>query len=197
MPTPSLDADKNRLRQTMMRVLESISTHDALAAGEAVSDRLASWSHWRSSSVIALFSTLPGEVDTRPLIERAWREGKQLLLPRMLEGRTLEFAVVDDIESLRPGRFGVLEPDQGCPVLQIRADAIVFVPGCAFDREGGRLGRGSGYYDRALAACGDSSGRPRFMGLGFERQIVSAVPMDSLDIRMDGVATERDLFEVE
>ena len=197
MPTPSLDADKNRLRQAMVRSLESISTHDALSAGEAISDRLANWSYWRSSSVIVLFATLPGEVDTRPLIERAWREGKQLLLPRMLEGRTLEFAAVDDIGSLQPGRFGVLEPDLGCPVLQIRADAIVFVPGCAFDREGGRLGRGSGYYDRALAACGDASGRPRFVGLGFERQIVPSVPMDSLDIRLDGVATERDFFEVE
>lgn len=180
-----------------MRALESISKGDALAAGEAVSDRLSSWSHWHSSSVVVLFATLPGEVDTRPLIERTWREGKQLLLPRMLEGRTLEFAAVDDIGSLQPGRFGVLEPGRECPVLQIGADAILFVPGCAFDREGGRLGRGSGYYDRALAACGDSSGRPRFIGLGFDCQIVPSVPMDSLDMRMDGVATERDLFEVE
>jgi 5-formyltetrahydrofolate cyclo-ligase len=197
MQTPSLDAEKSRLRRTMMRRLESISRHEALAAGEAISVRLASWSSWRSSSVVALFATLRGEVDTQPLIERAQREGKQLLFPRMLEGRALEFAVVDEIGSLQPGRYGVLEPDRRCPVLRMHTHAIVFVPGYAFDREGGRLGRGAGYYDRALAACGDSSGRPRFIGVGFDSQVIPNVPMNSLDMRMDGVVTEVGFFEVE
>ena len=197
MPTQTLDADKNQLRQSMMRMLESVSAHDALAAGEAISVRMASWSNWRSTSVIALFATITGEVDTRPLFERAWREGKQLLLPRMLESRTLEFAVVDDIGSLHPGRYGVLEPGRRCPALPVPSDAIIFVPGRAFDRAGGRLGRGAGYYDRALAACVTRSGRPRFIGLGFERQIVPSVPMNPLDMRMDGLMTERDFFELE
>ena len=181
----------------MAEVLASISVHEALAAGEAISSRLEDWSSWRSSSVIALFATLPGEIDTQPLIELARRDAKRLLFPRMLAGRTLEFAVIEKSESLRPGRYGVLEPDRRCPVQRMHADAIVFVPGRAFDRQGGRLGRGAGYYDRALAGCGDSSGRPRFIGVGFASQVVSSVPMNSLDMRMDGVVTERGLFEVE
>jgi len=197
VPTPSLDAEKKRLRQAMAQLLASISVHEALAAGEAISSRLEDWSSWRSSSVIALFATLPGEIDTQPLIELARRDGKRLLFPRMLAGRTLEFAVVEKSESLRPGRYGVLEPDRRCPAQRMHADAIVFVPGRAFDRHGGRLGRGAGYYDRALAGCGDSSGRPRFIGVGFASQLVSSVPMNSLDMRMDGVVTERGLFEVE
>lgn len=197
MPTPSLDAQKKRLRQAMAQRLASIPVHEALAAGEAISSRLENWSSWRSSSVIALFATLPGEIDTQPLIELARRDGKRLLFPRMLAGRTLEFAVVEKIGSLRPGRYGVLEPDSRCPARTMRADTIVFVPGRAFDREGGRLGRGAGYYDRALAGCGDRSGRPRFIGVGFESQVVSFVPMSSFDTRMDSVVTEMGLFEVE
>ena len=197
MPAPSLDAQKKRLRRSMTRALESISAQQALAAGEAISDRLADWSSWRSSSVVALFATLRGEVDTQPLIELARRDGKQLLFPRMFAGRTLEFAVVEKIGSLRPGRYGVLEPDSRCPARPMRADTIVFVPGRAFDREGGRLGRGAGYYDRALAGCGDRSGRPRFVGVGFESQVVSFVPMSSFDTRMDSGVTEMGLFEVE
>jgi 5-formyltetrahydrofolate cyclo-ligase len=115
----------------------------------------------------------------------------------MRDGRTIEFAVVEEMESLRPGRYGVREPDSQCPVQPMGADAIVLVPGCAFDRAGGRLGRGAGYYDRALAACEDKAGRPRFIGIGFERQVVPLVPMSSLDIRMDGIATEMGFFLLE
>lgn len=197
VPTLSLDIKKKRLRRTMTRALESVSACEALAAGEAIADRLAGWSRWRSSPGVALFATLGGEIDSRPLIELAQQNGKRLLFPRMLEGRMLEFAVVDEIESLRSGRYGVLEPDRRCPAQRMHVDEIIFVPGYAFDREGGRLGRGAGYYDRGLAIYGDGLGRPRFIGIGFERQVVSAVPMDSLDVRMDGVTTEAGLFEVE
>ena len=90
----------------------------------------------------------------------------------------------------------MLEPDLLCPAQQLHADTIVFVPGVAFDREGGRLGRGAGYYDRVIAGCEESSGRPRFIGVGFGSQVIEAVPMDSLDMRMDGVVTEAGLIEV-
>lgn len=181
----------------MLAEAESISAQDALAAGKAISKRLADWSSWRSSSVVALFATLRGEIDSQPLIELARRDGKQLLFPRMRDGQTLEFAVVEEMESLRPGRYGVLEPDLQCPVQPMTADTIVLVPGCAFDRAGGRLGRGAGYYDRVIAGCRDTEVRPRFIGVGFESQVIEAVPMKSLDMRMDGVVTEIGLFEVE
>jgi len=194
VPTPSLDAQKKRLRQIMLAEAESISAQDALAAGKAISKRLADWSSWRSSSVVALFATLRGEIDSQPLIELAQRDGKQLLFPRMRVGQTLEFAVVEEMESLRPGRYGVLEPDLNCPVQPMTADTIVLVPGCAFDRAGGRLGRGAGYYDRALTSSWDQAGRPRFIGVGFERQVVASVPMSSFDVQMDGIVTEAGLF---
>ena len=69
------------------------------------------------------------------------------------------------------------------------------VPGLAFDRGGGRLGRGAGYYDRALSDAPKSTGasatdRSHRFGIGFELQIVSSVPMGRYDVRMDGVWTE-------
>ena len=196
MPISSLDAEKKRLRLSMKATLESISTKEAAAAGEAISNRLAGWSSWRSSLVVALFATLPGEVDTQPLIELARRDGKQILFPRIHARGTIEFAVVEEAASLQPGRYGVLEPDLQCPTLQLDAHTIVFVPGIAFDRAGGRLGRGAGYYDRVIAGCEESAGRPRFIGAGFDKQVIEAVPMNSRDMRMDGIVTETGLFEV-
>jgi len=196
VPISSLDAEKKRLRLSMKTTLQSISTKEALAAGEAISNRLAGWSNWRSSLVVALFATLPGEVDTQPLVELARRDGKQILFPRIHARRRIEFAVVEETGSLQPGPFGVLEPDLRCPARQLDAHTIVLVPGVAFDRDGGRLGRGAGYYDRVIAGCEKSSGRPRFIGVGFDNQVIEAVPMNSLDMRMDGIVTETGLFEV-
>ena len=115
----------------------------------------------------------------------------------MRVGQALEFAVVEKMKSLQPGRYGVLEPDLRCPVQPMTADTIVLVPGCAFARAGGRLGRGAGYYDRVIQACRDAEGRPRFIGVGFESQVIEAVLMKSLDMRTDGGVTEIGLFEVE
>jgi 5-formyltetrahydrofolate cyclo-ligase len=181
----------------MAQARASISAGRALAVGEAIADRLEDWPSWRSSAVVALFATLSGEIDTQPLVELARRDGKRILFPRMLEGRTLDFAVAEDIGSLRPGRYGVREPDHQSRVETPAANAIVFVPGVAFDRKGGRLGRGAGYYDRALAVLAGQSRRPQFVGVGFESQIVPSVPMDSHDRRMDVVVTETGIFAVD
>jgi 5-formyltetrahydrofolate cyclo-ligase len=191
---PSLDARKERLRQTMQGMCASFSAEQALSAGEAISDELSAWSGWLTASVVAVFATLPGEVDTRPLTQLVLREGKRLVFPRMVAGSTLEFALVEDPESLRPGRYGVLEPSRKNPALSIGGDAVVCVPGLAFDRAGGRLGRGAGYYDRALAVSRGTGGRPRMIGVGFARQIVESVPMGPLDVRMDAIFTEAGLL---
>lgn len=175
----------------MQGLLARVSPEDALAAGKAIANQLSECPSWSVSNVVALFSSLPGEIDTQPLFARSRRAGKRLLFPRMLAGNTLEFAVVEKVESLRSGRYGVLEPDETCRVHPLDGDAIVFVPGLAFDRRGGRLGRGAGYYDRALAACENRNGRPRFVGVAFESQLIESVPMETRDIRMDCVVTER------
>lgn len=197
MAIPSLDARKKRLRQAMRGVCASFSAEQALSAGEAISDELSAWSGWSTASVVAVFATLPGEVDTRPITQLVLRDGKRLVFPRMLAGSTLEFVVVEDPESLQPGRYGVLEPDRKNPALSIGGDTVVCVPGLAFDHAGGRLGRGAGYYDRALAVSERTSGRPRLIGVGFARQIIESVPTGPLDVRMDVVVTEAGLLQVE
>lgn len=70
---------------------------------------------------------------------------------------------------------------------------LVLVPAVGFDRHGVRLGRGAGFYDRALADL-RKCGRVYAVGLAFECQVVSALPADSWDERVDGIVTERRLI---
>jgi 5-formyltetrahydrofolate cyclo-ligase len=108
------------------------------------------------------------------------------LLPRVVAGR-LEFAAVDDLATLETGRFGVLEPGAASSPVELTPSDLVFVPGVAFDRDGGRLGRGGGHYDRAFPSAPSA---PVLVGVGFSLQLIERVPMGPLDRRVDGVITE-------
>ena len=180
---------KRALRTRARARLAAIEASRAAAAGERIAAVAAAEPSWRAAATIAVFKAIPGEVDTLPLARLAWVAGKRVLLPRVVED-ALVFHVWTQGDSLAPGALGVLEPDAGAPVVAIGAADLVFVPGLAFDRAGGRLGRGAGYYDRALAGLGARAGSPPLVGLGFALQLVDDVPMTSLDVRLDGLVTE-------
>jgi 5-formyltetrahydrofolate cyclo-ligase len=144
---------------------------------------------------VGLYAPLPDELSTE-LIERAAREaGKRVALPRMQPGRRLEFVWNRSFEDLRPGRYGVLEAPAGGELASLGELGLLVVPGVAFDRAGGRLGRGAGYYDRALAARVGSG--PHRFGFAESSQIVEEVPMEEFDQRMDAVVTAREIIRRE
>ncbi len=122
-------------------------------------------------------------------------------LPRAAGGGALEFCEVLHWEDLHPGRYGVPEPPEGAKRVSLARSAVVVVPGVAFDRRGGRLGRGQGFYDRALrAARGEPRGEgagPFVVGLAVSSQLLEEVPVESHDESMDAVVTEREIARVE
>jgi 5-formyltetrahydrofolate cyclo-ligase len=192
----SLPSEKPLLRKRMRAALAPVSEQQARSAGHRIADALVLTPEWANAPRIALFANLPGEVDTGPIWAAAREAFKTTLFPRIIPGRRrLEFAIVADATDLSPGQFGVLEPLPRCEIMPLDAATLVLVPGLAFDHRGGRLGRGAGYYDRALAGApareGDEAqARPCRFGIGFELQIVSSVPMGPHDVRMDAVWTE-------
>ncbi len=97
------------------------------------------------------------------------------------------FARAERVEELRPGRYGVREPAATAAVEALGSDVLVLVPGVAFDESGGRLGRGRGIWDRALA---DARGAVVF-GVGYELQVVERIPREAHDRPMDALVTER------
>ncbi|WP_342564523.1 5-formyltetrahydrofolate cyclo-ligase [Paenibacillus sp. FSL R7-0345] len=137
------------------------------------------------------------ELDSRPLIDGAWAAGCTVLLPRVIQATgMMSLHPVNSWKELAPGAYGILEPAAASADSEGRLPRpdIIFVPGLAFDRRGGRLGYGRGYYDRLRArldAEAPLQGRdPLWIGLAFGRQIVEEVPMDDHDAYMDMVITE-------
>lgn len=134
---------------------------------------------------VALYAALPDELPTRPLFEALAAQGCQRLLPRLDHG-ALVFVPISAWEELVPGALGVPEPPPSRAPLALQAGDVAMVPGVGFDREGNRLGRGGGHYDRAFAA-----NAPWLLGVCFQLQLVAHVPHGSQDRPMDAIVTER------
>jgi 5-formyltetrahydrofolate cyclo-ligase len=189
-----LAAAKRRLRRAMAERRCQVSRVEAETAGRAVAELVAAESRVRSAARVALYAALPDELPTRVLFERLGELGVARLLPRIRRGE-IEFAAVERWDDLCRGVFDVPEPPDDRAPLELGAGDVAIVPGVAFDARGNRLGRGKGYYDRALSGTGRS--RPHLIGACFALQIVSSVPHDSRDHPMDAIVTETSLCWVE
>ncbi len=136
---------------------------------------------------VGLYATFGSELDTTPLFTGLRGRGLVVCYPRCA-GQRLLFVPATDLASLASGAYGIPEPP-GEPLALERLDAVI-VPGLAFDRRGGRLGYGGGYYDRTLASLGACR-----IGLGFSMQIVDLLPADGHDVPLDAIVTEAGVIE--
>lgn len=161
-------------------------------AAAAVCANVLSLPAFSNASCVAMFASLPDEVSTRPLFEAARSDGKRCLFPRVIGPGALEFAGLERWEELRSGRYGVPEPPEGTAPAPLSEAEVVLVPGVAFDALGGRLGRGGGYYDRALSRL--DRGSSLVIGIALAGQIVSQVPRGPHDETVQVVVTEREVL---
>ena len=144
------------------------------------------------------YISVRGELNTRPILERAAAEGKTIALPVTVtsacEGRMVFRALPNgDFDRLTPARFGIPEPDESCPVLSGAdlASALILVPALAFDEAGYRLGWGGGYYDRFLDNLREADIPVATVGLVFSACRAELLPRESHDIPVHTVIDER------
>lgn len=137
---------------------------------------------FRAANTILLYHSLKDEVDTHAFI-RKWSREKRILLP-VVTGDDLELRLYTGPEDLTVGAYGIEEPT-GALFTDYSAIDLIVVPGVAFDRDGNRLGRGKGYYDRLLPRIPSAYK----IGICFPFQVVDEVPAEPFDIRMDEIIT--------
>lgn len=155
--------------------LQSTQSAEILAALEA-------HPAFRAAGTVLLYHSLPDEVDTHGFIAR-WMDRKRLLLP-VVHGDGVLLRQCSNATALAMGRYGIAEP-QGQDFTDYAAIGLAVVPGVAFDRQGNRLGRGKGYYDRLLPYLPTAYK----IGICFPYQLVNDIPTDAHDIRMDEIIT--------
>ena len=186
--TPS---DKARLRALLRRRRKGLGTVAQEAAAQAIADHIEQLPVWSGARHIALYFAADGEIDTAALGARGRATGKQLYLPVIRDDDSLEFARWDNGIALHPNRYGIPEPPAACARCETRDLDIIFMPLVGWDRRGGRLGMGGGFYDRSLRGREGAV----LVGLAHSCQEVEEVPLDPWDARLDYIATEAALHK--
>lgn len=143
---------------------------------------------YRRARDVALYWPADGEPDIRGLARHARLRGKRLYLPVVGHAGSMRFAPWRDGSRLRRNRYGIPEPTSRRKTSAAQLDLVV-MPLVAFDWRGHRLGRGGGYYDRAL--CRQRRRRPLLVGAAFAFQQAPQIPAMPWDIPLDLVVTER------
>jgi len=145
----------------------------------------------RPGETVSLFWPIRDEIDPRGIFPTVVARGGRIALPAILD-RRLVFRAYTEKEALEAGTFGTRHPGALSPEL---VPDIIVAPLAAFDRHGGRLGYGRGYYDGVIARLKQDGHAPRLAGLAFACQEVEEVPMEAHDVRLPVIATEDGLIE--
>lgn len=173
---------KRKFRKEIRSRLVKQSNQQRLRKSRLIKKRLFNLAEFKRAKCVMFYIATDEEVETRFMILEAQKIGKRIAVPVILrKEKKIIASLIEDMEKeLAPGPYGVLQPQSKHirPIPHKSIDLVV-VPGVAFDKEGRRLGRGGGYYDKFLARL--PLGIPR-IGLAFDFQVLKDLPVLSHDI---------------
>lgn len=180
--------NKALLREKYKKIRKEIIDKDLKS--KEISNRLINSEIYKNSKIIALYSNLLSEVNTKDLITHSLNNNKIVALPRVIDKYNMNFYRINSIEDLNnTGSFGIKEPINDNLITNID---LIIIPGLCFDYNNNRLGFGRGYYDRYLFN-NDSVYK---IGLCFDEQILKddIIEVDKYDIKMDLILTDKQLI---
>lgn len=184
MTSSRLKRAKRHVRREVLAARDGIPASERRALGELVTERFLTLPEVERAATVMVFWSFGSEVPTARVIERLAARGTTVALPR-IEGSELvpvRYAPGDPTETTV---FGAEEPLRGARISPATLD-VVAVPAVAFDRRGGRIGYGGGYYDRLLRGLGAFT-----VGLAFGVQVLDEeLPAGTFDRHVDAVVTE-------
>jgi 5-formyltetrahydrofolate cyclo-ligase len=176
-----------------MKAILAATPPSAIAEASASACRaVCQLSEFLSAGVVMLYLPLPKELDPRQIVLSAWQADKIVLVPKVdwRHKRIIAMQCDSLTDNLAPGRYGILEPISGTtwPVEKID---FILTPGLAYDRNGNRLGRGAGLYDRFLS---DKMRKAVACGAALAEQVVDSVPINKDDYPVDMLVTDREVI---
>lgn len=184
---PTKSETRRRLRDLLAAIPADVRHTRSLAACSLI----ASTPEFAAARVVMLYLAMVQELDTASLALRCWQAGKTVVVPKVSwdQKRMMPVEIASLTTDITTTGTGVREPAVGNPMPVDMVD-LVIVPGLGFSRQGYRIGRGMGFYDRFLA---QSDFHGVSCGLCFEDQVVDSLPLQPHDVPLALLATDRSL----
>lgn len=174
--------DKKELRKQIRNRKRQFTNNELEELSLPVINRLLSMPEIADSQTILMYYSLPDEVYTHDAVEVLARQGKTVLLPKVIDGENMEIRVYRNKEDLAEGSYGIMEP-KGQLFTDYGKITTAVIPGMSFDSNNNRLGRGKGYYDRFLKKIPLAYK----IGVCFDFQKEKDIPHEENDVKMDTV----------
>ncbi|KAJ0400103.1 hypothetical protein ATCC90586_005124 [Pythium insidiosum] len=209
---PTAAAAKKAMRQRIAASLRAVEDAEITRQSEAIAARIVALPAFQQAATLSVYLHMPKEASTRALLLAAFHHGKKVYVPKITGKNAEDMAMLhaldlEDIDAFPKDKWKIPDPPLTYASGEPRGDAIdaldldlVLMPGVAFDRRGGRLGHGKGYYDSFLRRLADRSeaagrtSRPIKVGLCLTDQLVDAVPLSPHDRMLDMVVTPDELI---
>lgn len=186
------DKEKAVIRKEKVNLRKNLSKADAAELSAAICRRILESGEYKRAGILLIYNAVNGEADLSAIAENAQREGKTVAYPLCLEGGRMAALVPESAEAFTAGAYGIPEPDiKRSKELAPKEIEMVVCPLTAFDENCRRLGMGGGYYDRYLPKCENAV----IAAAAYEFQKTEEVPSEELDISVDMVFTEKDVYK--
>lgn len=185
---------KAALRARALAQRDALGGDERRRANMAITARVLALLARSGPAVVLAYASFGSEFSTADFIGAVLDAGHTLALPRIdRETRRLGlYRVSEPAAQLVAGRWGIAEPDPArCAAVDLSSLDFVLVPGVVFDRAGGRIGYGGGFYDKLFADCGAQGRTPLKVAPAFACQVVDTVPVEPHDVPVDHVVTEQ------
>lgn len=188
----STASSRQQIRQAVRQSRRLLTPDQQALFAQQACERIIAHPRIIGAESVAVFLSFDGELDTSPLIQQLWQQGKRVYLPVLhpfRAGHLLFLHYAPDTELVR-NRLKIMEPRLDVrQVLPLPQLDILLTPLVAFDRHGQRLGMGGGFYDRTLQYRNQMSRGPYPIGLAHDCQQVDALPVESWDIPLPEIIT--------
>ncbi len=154
---------------------------------------------FKTAKTVMCYLSFGSEVDTKLIIDECFEQGKTILIPiimRNTDASTYMEAsqLIDYNEDLAPGTMGILEPiASAIRIKDPKTIDLIIIPGLAFDRQGNRLGYGSGYYDYFLGRLRDDCNQ---IAITFSFQLIDHIPTQKHDMKVRNIITQKGLNHI-
>lgn len=178
--------DKPSARTHFSSLRSSIPEEQRLIKSKKICQKISNTEFFLKCDTLLLYFPIKAEPSLLPLLEKAFSLGKAIAFPiSVKENYTLDFRVIQSLEDLTVGAYGICEPNKNAPTAKITDKTLCIVPALSFDEKGMRLGYGKGFYDRFLK---DFSGYS--IGITYSELFCKSLPFDKNDIPVDKVITD-------
>ncbi len=176
---------KKELRAMVSAKKKLLSREEIESYSKKVCDILIQQPFYKSAKVIYPYLAYNQEIITTPLIEQAWRDGKEVAVPKTGDDRSMEFIRIRSFDNVELGYCDIPEPVSG--EIADDKDVLILMPGLVFDKDFNRIGYGGGYYDRHLDRKSDC----RFLKVSFayDFQIVDHIETEEHDYKVYAIIT--------